>query len=319
VFEWRCQDITPPSSTRYDEVHVAMFKDIEEMSGGRLKITNFPSGALCPDVDNFESCATGLFEVGISSPGYHRSLIPEIEAINLPMGLRNLDDACMVSYKLGLLDFFRESYAPHGLHLLDIPACRGVFILSTIPIRRAADFEGMKVRTHTTYASWVENMGASTVFIPGAEVYTGLAAGTADAATWGCEATLRDFGWYEVAKYLMHPAALLAMLSYDTYVNMDAWNSLPDDLKAILHARVGKPYSVDNYLWDTHESVLAMEEMTAAGLEVVTIPDEDYPILIEAAEKVWTSVAEKAPRAKQTIKLITDYMRTQGYTDYKIE
>ena len=192
-----------------------MFKDIEEMSGGRLKITNFPSGALCPDVDNFESCATGLFEVGISSPGYHRSLIPEIEAINLPMGLRNLDDACMVGYKLGLLDFFRESYAPHGLHLLDIPACRGVFILSTIPIRRAADFEGMKVRTHTTYASWVENMGASTVFIPGAEVYTGLAAGTADAATWGCEATLRDFGWYEVAKYLMHPAALLAMLSYD--------------------------------------------------------------------------------------------------------
>ena len=296
-----------------------MFKDIEAMSGGRLKITNFPPGALSPDVDTFEAAASGLFEIGISSPGYHRAIMPEIEALNLPMGLRTLEDALMVNYRFGLLDFFRESFEPHGLYLLDMPAARGVFILSRIPIRSAADFEGMKVRTHTTYASWVENMGASTVYIPGGEVYTALATGTVDAATWGSEATLRDFGWYEVANYLMHPAALQVMLSYDTFVNMDAWNSLPDDLKAILDERIGKTFSVDNYLWDTYESVLAVEEMIAAGLEIVTIPEEDYPTLINAAEQVWTSVAEKAPRAKQTIKLITDYLRSQGYTDYTVE
>jgi TRAP-type mannitol/chloroaromatic compound transport system substrate-binding protein len=245
--------------------------------------------------------------------------MPEIEAVNPPHAHRNLTDLLLIYYKGGLRDFYRESYAAHNIFLLDMAACRGVVLLSTKPVNSVEDLAKLKIRTHTTYAQFVEKLGAKTLFIPGGEVYTGLSAGTADAATWGDETTIRDLKWYEVAKYLVYPMLLEAMFSYDTLVNKKAWDSLSPDLQTIAQKASSEHIVVGNYLKDMYLKDQSVAEMAKAGVKASHIRQEDYPKLVQAAESVWASTAAKGPRAKQAMKIITDYFRTQGYTKFKID
>jgi TRAP-type mannitol/chloroaromatic compound transport system substrate-binding protein len=318
TFRWRLQHIEPSTSANY-KIYEQWAKDIDVASGERLKIRLFPAGSLAPNEEAFDAVSRGQFEMAVSSPGYHRAKMPEIEAVNPPHAHRNLTDLLLIYYKGGLRDFYRESYAAHNIFLLDMAACRGVVLLSTKPVTSVADLAKLKIRTHTTYAQFVEKLGAKTLFIPGGEVYTGLASGTADAATWGDETTLRDLKWYEVAKYLVYPMLLEAMFSYDTLVNRKAWDSLPADLKAIVQKASTEHIVVGNYVKDMYLKDQSIAEMAKAGVKATHIRQEDHPKLIQAAESVWASTAAKSPRAKQAIKIITDYFRTQGYTSFKVE
>lgn len=318
TFRWRLQHIEPSTSANY-KIYEQWAKDIDAASAGRLKIRLFPAGSLAPNEEAFDAVGRGQFEMAVSSPGYHRAKIPEIEAVNPPHAYRKLTDLLLIYYKHGLRDFYRESYAAHNIFLLDMAACRGVVLLSTKPVNSVQDLAKLKIRTHTTYAQFVEKLGAKTLFIPGGEVYTGLASGTADAATWGDETTLRDLKWYEVAKYLVYPMLLEAMFSYDTLVNKKAWESLPVDLQVIVQKASGEHIVVGNYLKDMYLKDQSIAEMAKAGVKATHIRQEDYPQLTKAAEAVWASTAAKSPRAKQAIKMITDYFRTQGYTTFKID
>lgn len=59
--------------------------------------------------------------------------------------------------------------------------------------------------------------------------------------------------------------------------------------------------------------------MLAAGVEFTTLSEADKLVVQETAEEVWDIIADESPRAKQGVKIITDYLRLQGYTDYKID
>jgi len=318
TYRWRLQHIEPSTSANY-KIYEQWAKDINTASNGRLQIRLFPAGSLAPNEEAFDAVGKGQFEMAVSSPGYHRAKMPEIEAVNPPHAHRNLTDLLLIYYKGGLRDFYRESYAAHNIFLLDMAACRGVVLLSTKPVNSVEDLAKLKIRTHTTYAQFVEKLGAKTLFIPGGEVYTGLSAGTADAATWGDETTIRDLKWYEVAKYLVYPMLLEAMFSYDTLVNKKAWDSLSPDLQTIAQKASSEHIVVGNYLKDMYLKDQSVAEMAKAGVKASHIRQEDYPKLVQAAESVWASTAAKGPRAKQAMKIITDYFRTQGYTKFKID
>lgn len=317
-FKWRLQHIEASTTANY-AIYQKWANDIDAMSGGRLKIQLFAAGTLAPNEEAFDAVSKGQFEIAVSSPGYHRAVMPEIEAINLPHGFRNHTDLMLTYLQYGLRDFYRESFSAHNIYLLDMAAARGVLLMSTKPVNTVEDLAKLKIRTHTTYAAFVEKLGAKTVFIPGGEVYTGLASGTADAATWGDETTLKDFKWYEVAKYLVYPMLLEAMLSYDTIINKKAWDSLPKDLQVIMQNASSQYLLLGNYIQAMHLKDQSVAEMAKAGVKASTIRAEDGPKLTAAAEAVWADIAAKGPRPKQAMKIITDYFRTQGYTKFKID
>lgn len=58
------------------------------------------------------------------------------------------------------------------------------------------------------------------------------------------------------------------------------------------------------------------------GVTVIQMPQEDYPVFTAAAEKIWTDMAEEYKNdaeAMQILKLITDYLHAQGYTDFEMD
>ena len=91
----------------------------------------------------------------------------------------------------------------------------------------------MKIRVFGIEAKWYEKMGAVTVLLPGEELYTGLATGVIDGARWGCPSNTIGMGLHEQAPYVIYPASMPA--PGNCYLaNPKAWNSLTDDLKAII-------------------------------------------------------------------------------------
>ncbi|MDD4859563.1 MAG: TRAP transporter substrate-binding protein DctP [Dehalococcoidales bacterium] len=319
VIKWKLQQICPPNGLFWNKTYVPFVKDIEAATNGRLSITLNPPGALCPDLDIFKAVNTGMIEIGISSPGYQKGFLPEMDAVSLPFGWRHLEDMVMTYLSYGLKEHFEAGYAANGVHLLGFQMRGGSPVISRVPVNRAADWKGKKVRTHTTLAMFLEGLGASTVMIPGAEVYTALASGTVDGATWGAEVTIRDFAWHEVAKYMIYPAIFAACFGYDAYVNPKNWAALSPDMQKIVQMSADTMCLARSYDAEVFASIAAMEEMKKKGLQVCTIPESDYPALLKSAENVWNNIAAKGPGAKKAVQIVTNYLRDAGYTSYKIE
>jgi TRAP-type C4-dicarboxylate transport system substrate-binding protein len=106
------------------------------------------------------------------------------------------------------------------------------------PIRKPADFKGLKTRVHSVaLASLVAGLGGEPLTIPFAEVYTALERGTLDAAISG---TKPGFGlrWYEVSKYLVGPISMRPHVALS--INKNTWKRLPPDLQAVLKEEAEK-------------------------------------------------------------------------------
>jgi len=319
VIKWRMQTGYGPTTALWTDVIVPFCEDIKSASGGRLVITPYVSGTLCPDSDAFTSVASGTIEAAASFPTYMMGFMPETALSDTPFMLRTLSDVLEVQYHLGFEDFMRESYAANGVHLMGLMATPSLYMMSTKEINSVEDIVGLKVRTVGALAIFFDALNASTVYIPGSEVYTALATGTVEAATWGTPEENLALGWHEVAKYIVKPAVEPATLGMkDLYVNLDVWNELPSDLQTIVGVCAE---AANTRAWHvcTHADSLALEEMQAAGVNFCSIPAEEYPILAEAASSAWDDMASKSGRAKAAVKIITDYMRSQGYTDYQVD
>lgn len=319
VFKWRWQSHQPPTDPEYAVTIVNVAKRVEEMSGGRLTFELFTGGALVPSNEILPSCADGVFEVGSSAASYWKGTAPELLVTIFPMGYRNGDDQAAVMYSYGLLDFLRDSYADMGVRLLTMVQHGNINLLSKVRVESVADFEGMMIRTVGATAILLEELGASTVYIPGEEIYTALQLGTIDAMTWGGPSTLYLNKYYEQASYiLLDPPMIGNFMNDDIYVNPAAWESLPDDLKAMFQ------YASDLAFFENGVTFRQVDEeavviLKAAGIEFLTFSEEDKVAMAEAAKVVWDDIASESPRAKQAVKIITDLLRDRGYTDYKIE
>ena len=319
VIEWNMQTGYTPTTVLWTGIIVPFCDNVEKATGGRIVITPYVSGTLCPDPDIFTSVAAGTFEAGASFPTYEMGFMPETALSDTPFMLRTLTDVLEVQYHLGFEDFMRESYGENGVYLLSLNSTPPLYLMSAVPITSVNDIKGLRVRTVGALAIFFDALGAATVYIPGSEVYTALATGTVEAATWGTPEENLALGWHEVCKYIVKPAVEPATLGMkDLFMNQDTWNSLPDDLKAI----VGICATATNtQTWHecTHADKIALDKMMEAGCSWCSIPEDEYPVLAEAASHAWDDMASKSSRAKEAVKIITDYMRSMGYTDYKID
>ena len=317
VLKWKLQAHHPRGAYIF-EVSDAFAADVERLSGGRITLQHMDMGALCPNDQILKACASGLFEVGWHDPAYAKGFIPEGEIGSAPFMFQKFDDVMELYFYRGVLEFFQESYAPHGIHLIGLTSHEVIPMISVKPIRSVADYKGLKLRTIGGRATMGDALGAATTYIPLGEVYTALASGVIEAATNGQEASYAPLGWHEVAKYIIYPAMSPYPLPVnDIFVNQDKWDDLPEDLQAVFASAGDLAFFAFTHRL-AHSNFEVREEYNAAGVERIWLPKSDYPALSLAASSVWTSIAEKSDRGWEIVKLMTDYMREVGYTDYDL-
>ena len=134
------------------------------------------------------------------------------------------------------------------------------------PLKTAADFKGLKTRSHSTALSdWIQGMGATAQVVSFAETYAALERGILDAAVSGSDAA---FGqrWYEVAKYINW--GLESFPSTNNVINGKVWAKIPPDLQAII-VEEGAKSELEALRVAAIQNEVGVLKNTKAGLELV--------------------------------------------------
>lgn len=227
-----------------------------------------------------------------------------------PGSLRTPIERYNFFYKEGFIDLAREAYGKYGVYYLGPQLSPSWDIMSKKPITSMADFEGLKIRSFGIEAKWYEAMGAMPVFMGGGEIYTGLATGVIDAARWASPAGNMNNSFHEIAKYYVQPSPMPVPNNFFA-VNQQAWDQLPDDLKAMLN-QAAVAASLDYIAISDMKDASAMQAMQAEGVKISRIPDEEWAKMEAAARNLWQQYAEEDELAARGVKMLNDFLRKLG-------
>jgi len=303
VFEWRYATYYPRSIFWAEEE----FCDrIERLTDGRIKLTPFAGGELIPSEELLHAVAAGTVEIGHGYSSYFAELgVANIDC-GLPMAWSNGQAASILWDQLGYQALAEESYAEAGVHYLGPTFAAPYHILTTKPVNSLNDLRKMKIRATAGFAKMFDKLGVANVYLPGEELYLNLSTGVIDGVLWGGASDYQMLSLDEVAEYyLISP--MNEPNADGMFVNPDAWDKLPDDLKLILETETY--YQRWRYWLKTLNDEFSVRQEI---FNLTSLPAEDVAEMTEAAMVVWDEEAAKSALNAEAVELLKDLNRTLG-------
>jgi TRAP-type mannitol/chloroaromatic compound transport system substrate-binding protein len=235
TYTWRMVTTWPPHFPVLGEGADLLAKQIETMSGGRLKIQVYGGNELVPPLEVFDAVSSGSAHMGHGAAYYwagKASAAPFFTTIPFGMNAQQMN-AWLLSG--GGLKLWEEYYDP--LNLIPFPCGNtGVQMGGWFnkEINSVADMKGLKMRIPGLGGQVISKAGSSAILVAAAEIYTSLERGVIDAAEWIGPYHDYKLGLHKVAKYYYYPGWHETGSTLELIVNKDAFNSLPADLQEIV-------------------------------------------------------------------------------------
>jgi len=232
-FSWRLVTTWPPNFPGLGTGVNTLVRYIEEMSAGRLRITVYAAGELIPALEVFDAVSRGSTEMGHGAAYYWRGKTEAAQFFaSIPFGL-NAHEMHGWLYYGGGLELWREVYAP--FNLMPFPAGNtGVQMGGWFNKRIDSmnDLSGLKMRIPGIGGEALRLAGGTPVTLPGSEIFTALQTGSIDATEWVGPYNDVAIGLHQAARYYYYPGWQEPGPTLECIINTNAWNELPDDLKA---------------------------------------------------------------------------------------
>ncbi len=299
-FEWNVQSIFPSGSSLYKEFE-AFTEKVKVMTNGRLVITPHPVGAIVGYKEMHSVLKTGVLQGYYSAPTFQSGKEPAFSIIcDLPGGYENVIQFDTWCYQKGGIDFLREAHAKFGNYAVGAIFYGREVVPTTKAVRSIEDFKGMKVRApEGIIGSLFTKLGASTVPLPGSEVYSALDKGVVDATDWGTRSMNNQMGFYEVCKYSIEPG-FHSMSLLEFVVSGKAWDELPRDIQVIVEeaTRAWSWEAVTRIMKEDAEAGAVLEDL---GVEVISLPEEDYQTIRNMARELWKEWGEMSPLSERVV------------------
>lgn len=281
-------------------------KRVTERTNGNFTINFYIAGALVKPMEVQKALSSGVIEAAFGTIGnMYTGVIPEATfATNFIMGPSSCEDFWKVITETEFMAIMRHAYAKHNIYFLGKPAGCGDGIIGNFPIRSLADFKGKKIKTGGISAKILEAYGAIPVVISMPEIYTALQRGTCDGTmlSYDCGITYKLF---EVVSYCQLPP--LCSTGVENLVNLDAWNSLPQEYKDILQEEsdkeVERTYKEFCPLQDRLSQEISEKEYDVTW---TTIPPAEWEKMKELAMPQWDEYAKKTEDCAKLMKIFKE-------------
>ena len=252
--------------------------EVEEKSGGRLKIDCVPGGVMGSEEELIPQVFAGTVDMSLSGPSVWGT-VGNIDAIGwseLPYVVDNY--AQMNALGEVLPDLTNKQLEAAGINLYCLGAMsQGIRCLCTaekFPVNTVDDCKGLRIRVPQSevYMSTVEGWGCAPTAMSSSQVITGLANGTiegfeSDPASITARGQQDGFHWY-IETY--HIASLNLLM-----INKSNLEKLPADLQEILIS-VFKEKCVEQCYDRVGANEEQLDVIKAAGVEVITPTDEAF-------------------------------------------
>lgn len=244
--------------------------NVERDSGGRIKVDRYPSmqlGGSPPEL--YDQAVDGIADVIWTAAGYTPGRFPRAEVFELPFIIRDAragSYALWSMYEEGLLDGLSDT------HLLGAYVHGPGVIHTADPVATPDDLTGMKIRGASRQVNALLNqLGAEPVGMPAPAIPESLSKGVIDGTTlpWEVTTSLRIPELVEFHTEFTGPS--LYTIAFFVTMNKEAYEELPDDLKAVIDDNSGVDFSVFAASVVMEQDVIERQRAIDNGNEVLTL------------------------------------------------
>lgn len=218
------------------------FVDTLEANGGTSVTVEryFGGGAFGSPKAQYDQAARGITDLSFGVLTYNAGLHPLSEIISMPFMMEDHEAATRVLNETILPEYLQDELgdvkvialfltSPYQLHM-------------TREVEDLTDLDGLRVRTSgTAHVASLDALGAQVASFPAPQTYENLQKGVIDGtlATW-TTATAFKVGEVATRHYEVNSGASVGF----TIMNLDTYNGLPEDVKAIVDGFAGMPASM---------------------------------------------------------------------------
>ncbi|POF29645.1 TRAP transporter substrate-binding protein [Roseibium marinum] len=254
---------------------------LPELSGGDLTATLTTHDQMgIGGGDVFRLLSQGVFDVGMTVADYAVSDSAALEALDVPLIAPDAATAkkAVDAARPMVDDIYKDVFNAKVLGIAPYPP---QVVFCNADIASLDDLKGKKVRASGRMtAKFLEALGAEGVNVGFGEVPGALQRGVVDCAITGAGSGY-NAGWWEVSTHLM-PIPLGGWDPVVTAINLDKWNTLSDDQKAVLENGV-KEY-LEAPAWESAQNALENDIVCLTGSGECPYGEARNLVLVEASD-----------------------------------
>jgi tripartite ATP-independent transporter DctP family solute receptor len=244
-----------------------MAREVEQKTGGRLRIKIFHSRQLGEESDTIEQTRVGAIDLNRTNVAPVGSLVPLANVLALPFLFRSFNHLHKVlDHEIGdeILASFRQA-GFIGLAYYDSGA-RSIYN-SVRPVRTLADMKGLRIRVQQSdlMFNMIKALGAEPIELPYGQVLTGLQTKLIDGAenNWPSYVTTNHYKiapYYTLTEHTMGPEVLI--------MSLRAWESLSTDDQAVFREAARKSSAFMRDIWNGLEERSRQQARDAGNIIV---------------------------------------------------
>ncbi|MDM8549476.1 TRAP transporter substrate-binding protein [Desulfobacterales bacterium HSG2] len=297
---WKLATSWPPQFPILQESTVRMAKNIETMTGGRLKMDVYAANELVGALEVFDAVSHGVIQSGSTAPYFYADKTPEAQFFSdYPFGMTNRGKLAWL-YCGGGMELFREMYEPHNLYpfvMLTTGTQMGGWFRKEI--RSLADLKGLKMRIPGIPGKVLKRAGVSVIHIPGRDVIISMKQGALDAAEWAAPAYDAALDLQGAANYYYYPGWHEPATTVAFIVNSDSWKALPDDLKMCVEMACSESTTWTLATADAQNGAVLKSLLEKYKIKLRKFPDDVLRELRRLTDEVMEEEASKNPKFRK--------------------
>jgi TRAP-type C4-dicarboxylate transport system substrate-binding protein len=305
---WNFNIFGPPRAVTTGIEAISEFYKKE--SNGTFEIKIAYGAALGPERQAPEAIKSGGYDGALLCAGYYPNKLPLLTVMELPflpprdIGANELVNHAVLSHPLiekEMAERWNMKYfAPTFLPAFEF--------MGNKRIASVADMKGVKMRIAGLNAKALQAFGAVPTMVTAPEGYQALERGTIDSFGFPYTFAFGAYKLYEVSKFATEGVAMSGFLCFQG-VSLNAWNKLPDNLKAKLpearklaSAALLKAYKADDEKWIP---------IFKQKLEVVQFPAAERAKLVAASAGIWEDWVKEQEAAGRPGREILDFVKAE--------
>jgi TRAP-type mannitol/chloroaromatic compound transport system substrate-binding protein len=265
-------------------VNTARF--LNDITGGDIEVNVYPAGAQVGGLEVYDAVSSGAFQMGHTASYYYIGKNPAHGFFTaVPFGF-NAQQINAWFYQGNGLDLWNELNAQDNL--IAFPAGNtGVQMGGWFrrEINSPADLQGLTMRIPGLGGQVMSRVGVNVQNLPGGEIFLALETGVLDATEWVGPYDDEILGLNRAATYYYFPGWHEPGPTLGTYMNLDEYNALPEDLQnavQVASARANLQMLAD---YDAKNGP-ALERLVAAGAQLRAFPNEVLSTLEQAMNEI---------------------------------
>ena len=282
VYQLGVAHFAPIKHHLHTRVYLPFVKELETESGGRLKVTLYPAGAMGKPSAMFDSCRKSIVDLAMLFPMYTPGVFLLSDVVSLPFAIPSADIGHKVVSELLEKKLLDKAFYDEIVSWMSTTSPYQFFLKKKVA--KLEDLKGLKLRTPGgMQTEGLKSLGATPVTVPGAEFTTamerGIISGGVVDFSSGPSYKLQDMS-KQVVK------ADMGVAISGIIMNRKTFEGLPQDLQKVIDTACKNLARNTAISYDSADKVAA-EVFKKANVEIYQLDPNEKMRWMKACEPTY--------------------------------